>query len=1010
MRNKEKKNARLPVTRRVPDPAVGLTQEEAALRKKNGWSNVSSSSGGRSAGQIVVKNVFTFFNCILFAIAVVFAIFITYLYSSGNGAVVEKHFGFSKFLFLIPAALNIIIGTAQELHSKKIIDALRLVNEIRCRVLRDGKAETIPASRLVIDDVVLLSAGDQATADLQILSGELSVDESMLTGESDPVKKAKGDTVLSGSAVTVGEARAVVTAVGNDTYASGLVKKVKSVAAHRSELMDTIYKIIRTLTVVLAVVETVVIATLCVKIALHGNDASVFDGMTLSLSDPVTWARIMITGGSFGVGLIPQGLVLTTSVTLMLSIVSLSRKETLIRELYSLENLSRVDVICLDKTGTLTDGTMEVEDVKSYAHLEDVIAHVQALLAASESRNPTAEALFAKFGAAKTPSHREYIPFSSAEKRSGIVYEDGRTLCLGAPEYLLPHEDERLEYVRARAAEGKRVVAMTLDGILLAFFVLGDRIRKSAPDTLKFFKENGVTVKVISGDNPLTVSKIAGICGVENADKAISLEGVPLEKIDELAEEYTVFARVSPEQKEALIIALQKRKHKVAMTGDGVNDILALRRCDSSITFSKATEAAKSCADVVLLDNDFAHLKDVVGEGRRVISNVQRTAVLFLMKSIAIAVVAFALIPFEKGQFWFSIENAYMFEAAVIGIGGFLLSLEYKKTPTRGSFMKNIAYKAFSAGALAAAAILTPIIFYNVPVYFGHAPLMMAENVRTMMTVLLALAGIVVIAVTCVPFTKYRLFTLFVVISAAVLMGMALPTSYIGGHPTGAGMFAYDASSGQTFMDCVFMREFFRPWNSEAVRLLTVDRAILPMLKLFLCAAIPLFIILNETVSWRIEKDELGNAPSLFTPRRIAGTMLLISGGILTFNSFISAAEALYKVFSSGSILSADSAGRVFSFILIGGIFALNVFMALTAYRLWRTGARKYIRRASVLAIAVLLILGMQIVLWALNAAPGGALPERTTNIIIDLISSLLFLAGAGVFTAQSARGAQGAQ
>ena len=981
------------VTRFDPPVETGLNDAQVRERAQAGYDNAVTDKNEKTTGQIVFKNVFTFFNIILLTIAAVFAVFIGYLYSSGNSAVVDKHFGFSKFLFLIPAIMNVTIGTIQELHSRKIIRSLRIVSSAKSRVKRNGEVTTVDAADLVIDDLVALSAGDQATADLIVRSGEVSVDESMLTGESDYIKKLPGDKILSGSSIIVGEALTQVIEVGSETYASRLSAKVKSAEGHKSELMTTIFKIIRMLSVALAVVEVVVIGTLVYKIMRNGGDPTVFE-MPLSISDPVAWARIMITGGSFGVGIIPSGLVLTTSVTLMLSIVSLSRKQTLIQELYSLENLSRVDVICLDKTGTLTDGSMTVKDLKCYAHLEEVVECARDLMASVDNRNATAEAIYQKFGASETPAHKETIPFSSATKSSGMVYPDGRVLLMGAPEYLLPAGDERLQFVAEKAKEGCRVLAMRLDERLLCFFIIEDHIRESAPDTLRFFKENGVTVKIISGDNPLTVSKIASMCGVENADKYISLEGMPLEKVAEIAEEYTIFARVSPEQKEALVRALQAGGHKVAMTGDGVNDILALRKADSSITFAKATEAAKSCADVVLMDNDFSHLKDVVGEGRRVIGNVQRTAVLFMMKSIAIIVIAFALIPFNKGQMWFSIENAYMLEAAVIGTGGFLLSLESKRTPIRGSFIKNIYMKATAAGTLAAIAVLLPVILFVLPQKFGAEPVLMQENVRTMMSMLMVIAGIVVILAMCIPFNRYRVFVLLAVIFVAVTLGFMLPTSYIGGQPTGAGMFSYDSSLGQTIMDSTFVREFMRPWNAQAVKDMMKDRNVYELIKLFLFSTVPLFIILFSLINVKIEKGSLrGEFGSVDA---IAKMTMLLCGAVLVIDALLAAIEQIYEQVVGFAV--AHNTGVV-AILIVAGVLGLllNAALGVLAYAVWRTGKKKYINLALVFGLVMVVMIVFSVVLDGARSFTGNTPLETANLVFINIVISALYVGGACV-------------
>ena len=850
-----KEVVKLELSNREVDIEKGLSADKVKERVEKGYINKTSKSNERTIGQIVFHNVFTFFNTILFIIAVTFFIFIIYLYSSGNASVVDKHFGFSKFGFLLPAIINITIGTIQEIHGKKVLDRLKIITEATSRVLRDGEIKNVKAKDIVLDDIVLLKAGEQATADFELVSGYLQVDESNLTGEADYIKKNPGDTVYSGSAIIVGDAKLKTIKVGDDTFASNLSLKVKGMERHKSELMTNILSIMKILTIILGVMTVVVVSTLIWKISAYGNDITIWDGMPMSLTSPITWSRIIITIGSFAVGVIPSGLVLTTSVTLVVSIVALSRKNTLIQELYSLENLARVDVICLDKTGTLTDGSMKVCETKRFTHLEDIYDNIRNLIGVSGSRNQTAEALYNEFGENPDAEYKELIPFSSEHKSSGLIYKNGDKLLLGAPEYLLKKDDERLKFVEEKAKEGKRVLAFMLNDKLLAFFVLEDNIRKSAKETLTFFKENGVTVKIISGDNPLTVSKIASMCGVDNSDKYISLEGVKLEDIPSLVEEYTIFARVSPEQKEAIVKALQANSHKVAMTGDGVNDILALRKADSSITFAKATDAAKSVSDVVLMDNDFSHLKEVVGQGRRVIGNVQRTAILFLMKSFAIALLSLALIPLKKGQMWYTIENAYMLEVAVIGVGGFVLSLEGSKKPIKGSFKKTIIAKGIASGALAAIAIVLPITLYTIPTFFGKNPWISEENVKTMISLLLTLAGLSVMLIMCLPFTKYRVFAIIMVSAFALLIAFALPTSCIGGKATSHAMFLYHPENGETFFNSQFMKEFFQPWNAKVVKDLFADKDNFIIMGIFFFVALPLFFGVTEIINRRILKN-----------------------------------------------------------------------------------------------------------------------------------------------------------
>ena len=987
----KKTTIKKPINRITPDPDTGLTESQVQERKDSGYSNIITDTGEKSTGSIIFHNLFTFFNTILMAIALLFLVFVIYLHATGHGDIADSQFGFSKFMFLIPALMNVAMGTTQELHSLKVIKKLRIVTQSLSKVVRDGEIQTIKADEVVIDDIVVLGPGDQASADLRVVRGTVSVDESMLTGESDYIQKGPGDVILSGSSIMVGDARAIAADVGDDTYAAKLSRKVKGSGRHKSELMTTIIKIIKFLSIMLVLVLFTVLFTLAFKVYRHGADTSLWDGMVMSLDDPVTWSRIMLTAGSFCVGIIPTGLVLTSSVTLLVSIVSLSRKETLIQELYSLENLSRVDVICLDKTGTLTDGTMKVTDVKGYSDYDTVVNSIRDLMAVTENKNPTATALNDKFGSSAHVDCKEIIPFSSATKYSGIVYSDGRKLLIGAPEYLLGHDDEHLEYVHEKASHGNRVIAVTLDGSLLAFVALEDHIRETAAATIKFFRDNGVTAKIISGDNALTVSKIAEACGVENADKHISLEGIPLEKIPEIAETYTVFARVSPEQKEALVSALQNAGHKVAMTGDGVNDLLALRKADSSITFAKATEAAKSCSDVVLLDNDFSHLEEVVAEGRRVIGNVQKTAILFLMKSIAIIICAFAMIPFAKGQMWFTIESSYMMEAAIIGVGGFLLSLEYQKEPIRGSFIHNITPKAIASGALAAIAILMPIIMYTAPSYYRLNPSISLANVPTMITILLSLAGFVVVLTMCLPFTKYRIFTVIAVLFVGSFLGMVFPTSYIGGVPTGVSMFEFDAAAGQTILDSQFFHELFQPWNSEVVRNVASYPTNFMIAKLFVFIAIPVFVITMSAINRSLEK-EYGIANDEETRIRLGKTMLLISSLVLIISRTISIISDIQQI--RGGDFIERPLSSVISLAFSLGLYAIYFLQYYSGYRVWKNGERRFIIISFIFAVFSLVVLTGDFIVDGINRVIATDYLTTADNVI-SLVITLLYIIGA---------------
>lgn len=996
-----KRNQRAPIDRICPDFHRGLTPEQIAERVGKGYVNVADDPNDKSTLKIVAGNLFTFFNVVLFSIALLFIVFIIYLNASGHSGIADQYFGFSKFVFLIPAVMNVAMGSFQEIKSMKVIKKLRIVTESKAKVVRDGETVRIDAGEIVLDDVVAVSAGDQASADLTVLDGEVYVDESMLTGEADHVKKCVGDQILSGSSIIVGEAHCRAVAVGNDTYAAELTKKVKSASSHKSELMTSIMKIIKILTVGLTIALITVLITMASKIAATGNDPAIWDGLTLSLKDPVSWALLAVTGGTFGIGMIPTGLVLTASVAMMLSIAQLTKKQTLIQELYSLENLSRVDVICLDKTGTLTDGTMTVSDVKAFVPMEEVERHARALMASQGERNATAEAIFRKFGIDENASYKEKIPFSSAVKYSGLIYNDGKRLLMGAPEYLLPKGDKRLSFAAACAKEGKRVIAFTLDGELIAFIVIEDHIRDTAPDTLRFFRENGVTVKVISGDNPLTVSKIAEQCGIRFADRYISLEGVSLDEIPDLVEHYTVFARVTPEQKEALVSALQAKGHKVAMTGDGVNDILALRKSDSSITFAKATEAAKSCSDVVLLDNDFSHLKEVVGEGRRVISNIQKTSVLYLMKSIAVFIFAFALIPFAKGQMNLSVENLYMLEAAVIGTGGFLLSLEPMRKPIVGSFMRNILTQAVAAGVLVSFGILLPLLLYTIPQSFGAAPLIDASNVRTMMTILVTVAGFVVLFSMCLPFNRYRMITMSALIGVVLILGLLLPTPYIGGMPIGSDMLKYDRSANETIFDSQLIREMFRPGNAQVIRNLVADKDNFVILRLFLYVAVPVFILIQFAIE-NANRKNYGKDVKKNRSFRIGRRLTLTAGFVLILHAILSAAEAITASSPDQVVSISDKyhVGTGLSVFINVLFILLHLTIGYIGYKVWKDPTKKMLRVAFGAAMVQLVLTVVNMLLSQSVIAKTGDVLMRLDSVLI-LVASVAYITGAAIIRSQ---------
>ena len=566
---------RKPIERIEPDFNTGLSDNDVSIRVENGYQNKVVNKNDKTIRQIVVHNVFTFFNSILMLIALTFLIFIIYLYASGNAAVVNKHFGFSKFGFLIPAFMNIVIGTIQEIHGKKVLDKLKIVTEAKTRVIRNGKEIQINASDVVIDDIVLLKAGEQATADFRVVDGFISVDESMLTGEADYIKKMPGDVVYSGSSIIVGDAKVIVTEVGDKTYAANLSNTVKGIEKTKSELMTNIINTMKILSIILGVVAITIIITMIYKINAHGWDENTWDGMQLSISNPVTWARIMITVGSFSVGIIPSGLVLTTSVTLALSIVSLSKKNTLIQELYSLENLSRVDVICLDKTGTLTDGTFNVKDIniidKKYKKDEiiDILIKGESL-----SNHPIAKSILELTD--KKIDNSDVLEFREIEGK-GISFKlNNKKIIIGNKSLCDCIHDATLH--------------LNIDGSHVASITISDGIKENTKKTIDELKKRNIKTYMFTGDKKDIAIEIGEKLGIDS----LKYEMLPTDK-------YHFFEEVRENDGITIFV------------GDGINDAPTLKRADIGISMGGVgSDSAIEASDIVLMKDDLIKISQAI--------------------------------------------------------------------------------------------------------------------------------------------------------------------------------------------------------------------------------------------------------------------------------------------------------------------------------------------------------------------------------------------------------------
>lgn len=658
----------------------GLTQREAENRKVRGEANISAPSTTRSFRQIFAENSLTLFNFINLIIAG----FIVYTGSYKN------------LLFLGVIVTNTFIGIYQELKAKRNIDALTLLNQAKVTVIRDYEKQEIPQDEVVKDDLILLRRGQQIIVDGIVIETEgIECDESQLTGESEPVEKMNGSEVFSGSFVVSGNGLMQATKVGADSYSYKITMEAKQTQGIYSELVLMMKKMIRILTFVIIPVGAMLMVT------------SIASGIHLD--------KAILGSTAAMIGMIPEGLVLITSVALAVGVVKLSQKNVLVQTMGSIETLARVDVLCLDKTGTLTSGQLKVVEREvlvsndlSDDEFDEIMANVVHGL---DEDNATGQALMAEF----TKTNKDYvlskqIAFSSARKWSAVSFKEQGSFYMGAPEYLFDHfEEKQLNKMNEAMAHGLRIIAVAKSDVeisgpelpdsleLLGFIYLEDEIRPEAPQTLAYFKKEEVDICIISGDHPETVSQIARRAGVENPDKKIDMSQVSDEEIPHLVEEYRVFGRVSPEQKKMLVTALQEKDHVVGMTGDGVNDILALKKADCSIVMSNGSDAAKGVADFVLLDSNFDSLVGVVLEGRKVINNIQRVASLYLTKTVFSLVLA-AIFIFIASTYPFQPIQLSPISSLTVGIPSFFLALRPNTAPIKGRFLKNVFEPALASG------------------------------------------------------------------------------------------------------------------------------------------------------------------------------------------------------------------------------------------------------------------------------------------------------------------------
>lgn len=734
---------RVRMERIAADSQSGLSAEQVKRRFAQGENNYKVESSTLSVPEIVRSNVCTYFNLVFAVIAVLLAIV---------GA-------WSDMLFLPIIVANTCIGIIQEVHSKKVLDKLSILNAPHAVVIRDGKRQEIPADQLVLDDIVEFSAGSQIPADAKVVSGELQVNESLITGESDEIEKREGDSLLSGSFVVSGKACARLEKVGKDSYISKLtLQATKSKKGEQSEM-------IRSLNYLIMVMGIIIIP---IGIALFVQSFIYNEG---TFHDSITGMVAAI------IGMIPEGLYLLTSVALAVSSVRLAQKKVLIHDMKCIETLARVNVLCVDKTGTITEPGMHVYDfsVLDGADQLEISQLLADFVAAQEKDNATMEALKAHFSNGSGMRAREVYSFSSETKYSGAVMNDGKSYVIGAPEFVLRGQFAQYqEKIATYSSKGYRVLVFaqyegTLDRkpltepvLPLCFVMLANPIRKGAKETFTYFAENDVDIKVISGDNPLTVSVIAAEAGIVGAERFVDASTLK-EKEDyyRAVEEYTVFGRVTPSQKRMLVQALKEHKKTVAMTGDGVNDVLALKDADCSVAMASGSEAASNVAQLVLLDSDFSRMPSVVAEGRRVVNNIERTAALYIVKNIFSMLLAiFSVIlmldyPLEPSQ----VSLISMF---TIGIPSFVLALEPNKELIRGHFLTNVLVRALPAG-------LTDFIVVSGLVIFCREFQVDLDCLSTSCTILVAIVGFMILHRIARPMNTGHIVMLVGVIAGWIL-------------------------------------------------------------------------------------------------------------------------------------------------------------------------------------------------------------------------------------------------
>ena len=740
----------------------GLSKAQVEERVAQGLVNKTGKKYSKTYKSIFVGNICTFFNllCLIAALALALA-----------------RAPISQFTFVLIFLCNIVVSIVQEIRAKRKIDKLTILSTPTAVVIRGGQKVDIPVEELVVDDILILSAGQQVPADCIAVEGAAELNESLLTGESVPIKKEDGDFVYAGSFVASGRIAVRVDKIGEYTYISKLTARAKKYKRPNSEIMNSITLFIK------------IIGLLIVPIANLKGSGGFWRNL---LGGEENLSKTIQKTASVVIGMIPSGLLLLTTVALSVGMIRLAKYNTLVQDMYSLEMLARVNVLCLDKTGTITDGRMKVSDCillnnPTEFGVDDILG---SMLASLNDNNQTSIALYERFGHSSALQPVATLPFSSARKLSAVTFEGVGTFVMGAPEFVLKPMPVRIDkIVKQYAQMGLRVlvVAHTNGQIqgdkvpmglkAVAIITLSDNIRPDAIETIRWFRENDVAVKVISGDNPVTVSEVARRAGIKNAAQFISLEGLSEIEVENAANQYTVFGRVTPEQKAILIRSIKQAGNTVAMTGDGVNDILAMKEADCAVSVASGSEAARNVSNLVLQDNNFSSMPKIVNEGRRVINNIKNSSSLYIMKTLLTVILATVCIAIGS-EYFFTTNNMMMYEFLISAIPSFVLSLQPNTNRVKGKFIPYVLSRAIPGALTMAIGILTLYVIHKTSL----APTLgfidsSGENTleyQALMMIALTFTGLVMLYRICQPFNVVRV-CLFVASALLCVLVISVP-------------------------------------------------------------------------------------------------------------------------------------------------------------------------------------------------------------------------------------------